>query len=213
MRSLLRNGSVWLILAMLVLVGRSLSGPKQSTVPKCRIALINLEQVLKESAKLASFAKENQKHLEPLQSKAKMIEAKIVSLTTSLAKKDLGKEKRLELETQLTENQHILKEITKETKDLAAQQTKEQEVRLYKDISGVAKRYTKQHDLDLIFHYKDKLVNDPDYFGPANVSRKIEAGALIPLYIRDGLDISNEIISLLNEANYQETKGDDKSKP
>jgi Skp family chaperone for outer membrane proteins len=206
MRSLFRNSGVWLFVGMLFVVGPSLSEPKEAPPPCNRIGLINLMQLFKRYAKKPSFFEENKKLLEPYQSKARLILVQIEVHQKALQTENLAEEKRTELETNLIEYQSQFEEITKVAKKLFEANTEKQLVLCYKDISAVAKRYAVEHDLDLIVHYNDFLVDEPNYFGSTNVSRKIKARSLIPMHLPEGVDITNEMIAILNEAYRSEGK-------
>src|SRR5262249_46507016 len=68
---------------------------------------------------------------------------------------------------------------------------------LYGDVQAAARRYAQAHDLDLVLHYND-AVDARDYWSGANLARKMQAGALMPLYAAPGMDISKEVIAALN---------------
>ncbi len=55
------------------------------------------------------------------------------------------------------------------------------------------------HGFDLVVHYNDVPADSAEFFSPVNVSRKIQAGAFIPLYIAPGMDITQEVVTALNE--------------
>jgi Skp family chaperone for outer membrane proteins len=210
MRSMIRNGGVLLLFGMLVVVGPILSEPKPSTTPKSRIALVNLMQLVKGSTKVRSFMEVNKKYLQPLQDQAKKLVIQINGQTKELENKELSRDRRTELETQLTESKSKFDKLAEEAKAAFRKKNDEQLVIVYKEITETANRYARQHDFDMIFHYNDFPADTPDYFGLVNVTRKMQAGAAMPLYIRDGVEITDELIAILNDAFRAETKPDDK---
>ena len=52
-------------------------------------------------------------------------------------------------------------------------------------------------NFELVLHYNDALTNE-DYWSPANIMRKMQAGACMPLYAMPGMDISGPIVQTLN---------------
>ena len=82
MRSLLRTGGVFLVLGMLVLVGQSLSQPRQPQTHPTRMALVNLAQVFKGYERVAAFSADNKKMLEPYSEKAKAVQKQIEALAS-----------------------------------------------------------------------------------------------------------------------------------
>jgi Skp family chaperone for outer membrane proteins len=74
-----------------------------------------------------------------------------------------------------------------------------QMVQLYKEVMDAAQRYAVAHNFELVLHYNDALTNE-DYWSPANVMRKMQAGACMPLYAMPGMDISTPVVQTLNAA-------------
>jgi Skp family chaperone for outer membrane proteins len=210
---MLRTGGVLLFVGMLVVVGKSLSEPQVPPAPKSRIALINLAQVFKGYAKVACFNNETKKLIEPLKIKAKRIQIQIDAHTRELETKEMSDDQRAELDMQLTEYKRKVEDIHNEAKRAFTKKNEEQMVILYKEVSELATRYAKQHDLDLVFNYNDVPMEDPTYFNPANIHRKLQTSTVFPMYIREGMDITNEIIAHLNDAYRAETKTEDIEEP
>ncbi|HEY7428872.1 MAG TPA: hypothetical protein VH682_31870, partial [Gemmataceae bacterium] len=46
-------------------------------------------------------------------------------------------------------------------------------------------------------HYND-AVTPEDFMSPQNIARKLNTGALMPLYAAPGMDISQEVVNMLN---------------
>jgi hypothetical protein len=68
---------------------------------------------------------------------------------------------------------------------------------LYMDVRNVVDRYAQAHGFDMVLHYND-AVEQQDYWSAQNIARKMQAGALVPMYFAAGLDISGNIIATLN---------------
>jgi Skp family chaperone for outer membrane proteins len=208
MRSLLRVGSVLLILGMLVLVGRSWSDTKPPPAPRTRIALINLAQVIKQYEKIAVFQAEVKELLEPFQGKAKGIQKQIEVHTKELQQTDLQPDKRMQLEKNLRNFQRQLEDLNAEAKAFWAKKNDEQMLIFYKEVMDAAQRYARAHDFDLVMHYNDATPEMPEYWHPSNVSRKIQAGACVVMDVAPGMEITKEIVAALNDKYRANKKSD-----
>ncbi len=68
---------------------------------------------------------------------------------------------------------------------------------LYMDVLEAAQRYAISHEFDMVLHYNDAVTKE-DYFSAMNIARKVQTGALMPLYAAPGMDISTEVVHMLN---------------
>src|SRR5207253_585303 len=75
-------------------------------------------------------------------------------------------------------------------------------VALYKKVRDAAARYAKAHNFDLVMHYTDAAPDDKDYFSPANVARRFQAGTSMPLYWKPDMDISKPVVDALNAVHH-----------
>jgi Skp family chaperone for outer membrane proteins len=191
MKGLLRAGSVCLILGALLLAGRSWSETKkEARRPRSRIALLNLSHVIRNYDKFKNYQKAMKAAVAPFSAKEKAIRAEL---------EKLNKE---EFEVARTARRGALQQELEDLKNkfqttMARKQGKQLKT-LYKDIQEAARRYAQAHDIELVLHYNDAS-DKKDYWSEANVARKMQAGACMPLYAADGLDISKEILTMLNE--------------
>jgi hypothetical protein len=65
------------------------------------------------------------------------------------------------------------------------------------DVEAATRRYAKANDLELVLHYNDAVTTE-EVWSPKSIARKAQAGALMPLYAAEGLDITKEIVAALN---------------
>ena len=49
----------------------------------------------------------------------------------------------------------------------------------------------------MVLHYNDAVTQE-DYNSEVNISRKMQAGALMPIYMAPGVDVSMDIVKALN---------------
>jgi Skp family chaperone for outer membrane proteins len=164
--------------------------------PRTRIALLNMTYVMKYYPKFTAYQNELKQTLQPFQDKDKGLraQAETIAKDMSIPGKD-----QLTLE-KLTKD---LKDIKRgiEDNDQAARlvlskRSDEQMKVLYLDVVDAASRYARAHDFELVLHYNDAVTRE-DFLSPANIGRKLQNGALTPLYAVPGLDISREVVENL----------------
>jgi Skp family chaperone for outer membrane proteins len=201
MNGLLRAGSVAVIVGALVFAGRSFSETKKPPVPpRTRIAMFNLSAVVKAFEKYQSFQAEIQEDIARFKKQDADIREEVQDLTKALEDKTLPEEQRKESEKKLTSLKRAIEDNNAEAKALLGKKSDEQMVLLYKEVSKAAEQYAKSHDIELVMHYNDAdRKNDAEYSSAANVARKMQAGAFMPMYATPGIDITAELALALNK--------------
>jgi Skp family chaperone for outer membrane proteins len=76
--------------------------------------------------------------------------------------------------------------------------TEEDMKTLYKDVTEVTREVANARGFDLVLQYNDATTLE-DFMSSQNIARKLQTGALMPLSAVDGMDISEEIVTLLNK--------------
>jgi Skp family chaperone for outer membrane proteins len=163
--------------------------------PRTRIALLNLTYVLKNYEKFKTFQEEIKKAFEPFQKKdqAKKAEAEVLTKEAQTA----NETRREEIARQLKAIQREVEDNNAAAKQYLGKKEGEQMKILYLDIMDIAGRYARAHDFELVLHYNDATTQE-DFLSIPNIFRKLQAGALMPLYAVQGLDISKEVVGALN---------------
>jgi hypothetical protein len=73
-------------------------------------------------------------------------------------------------------------------------------VQIYREIQDAVSRYAVTNGIHIVYQYIDG-VNETEIFMPGNIDRKMKlcaSGGIAPIYIAAGLDISGEVVRLLN---------------
>jgi Skp family chaperone for outer membrane proteins len=174
--------------------------PQASAEPRTRIALLNLGHVVKNYRKFQQFQEELKKAVEPYQLKDKQYRQQIEAHAKALQDPAKSQAEKEVLEKNLRTYQRQLEDNANEVKTFVGKKNDDQMVILYREVQEVAQRYAVSHGFELVLHYNDALPNTPDYYTPMNVARKMQAGACVPLYAANGMDISNPLIQTLNNA-------------
>jgi Skp family chaperone for outer membrane proteins len=205
MRGLLRVGLLVLVLAAVALAGRAWSEPRPAPRPKTHVGLVNLAHTLRSYEKFKAYQVELKGAIRPFQEKELELKKRVDELLREAREGEVSAEKREKLEEALKGLQRAHENLKKDFQKAMGKKQEEQLVALYKDIDAAVRTHAKAHDLELVMHYSDGHT-DAERWAPANVTRKIQAGAAMPLYVAPGIDITEAVIRDLNE-NYKKRKG------
>jgi Skp family chaperone for outer membrane proteins len=110
------------------------------------------------------------------------------------------------LERDIRAEQRKMEEDQQEAKQRIAKLSDERTVALYKKVREAAARYATAHNIDLVLHYSDVTPDDPSFDSPMNITRKMQAGSVMPLYWRGEMDISKAVVAAMN-AQYRSAAG------
>jgi Skp family chaperone for outer membrane proteins len=188
-----------LVLAALVYgsrVGSQAAPPKPA--PRPRIALLNLTYVVKNYKKFETFQHEIKKAIEPYQQRDANLKAKVEAVAKQAQDEDLAEKKKEALSERLKLLQRQVEDNNTAAKKFLSEKGDKTMKVLYEDIQQEATRFAKANDIDLLLHYGDATTKE-DLESPENIQRKLQAGALLPLFAAEGLDVSKPIVEALNE--------------
>jgi Skp family chaperone for outer membrane proteins len=167
--------------------------------PKTRVGLVNLAHVIKKYKKFYAFQEELKNAIDPFHKRDEALKQKVDDLTKESKAPMTSDDRREEIARlikQATDDATANKQ--KASVVLTAKQEAQMKV-LYTEIREAVRRHAESHGLEVVMHYQDAV--DPKELDSAqNISRKMTAGAAIPVYIAPGVDISEEIIVALNTA-------------
>jgi Skp family chaperone for outer membrane proteins len=199
MRDLLRVGGVLLILGALTLAGHSRSDSGAAAPrPRTRIAILNLSYVVKNYDKFKTFQEELKKTVEPYQAKDTAWKAEGKKLAKDMGLPATTAQRREEIEKRLKELQRLIEDNKAEVQKIVVKKQEEQDKVLHRDVQAAARRHARAKDLELVLHYNDAVTIE-EFWSPRSIAPRMQAGALVPLYVAEGIDISKEIVAALNK--------------
>jgi Skp family chaperone for outer membrane proteins len=195
-------GSVVVAVAVLVGAGRLWAEGKDKKPAKpadsgTRIALVNLTYVVKNYEKYKHFQEDIKKVLAPFQETEKELRKEAEGLSKQITP-NTPAEERTEIEGKLKDLQRQLEDNNAKAKRVLSKKSDEQLKIIYADLTEAAQRYAVGHNFDLVLHYNDATTKE-EILSSQNIARKIQTGALVPLYAAPGMDISVELVKNLNE--------------
>lgn len=168
--------------------------------PRTRVALFNLNLVIKEYHRYQEFQKSMKKEGEMHQKAIADRTNRIKKITDDIAI-ELDDAKKQELQKQALKIRREVEDITAQARRDLARKGSEAMVVIYKDVRKAARVHAKAHRFDLVLHYEE-ATTDAEMDTAKNIMRKMNAGGAVPLFFRQELDISKPVIKALNE-NYR----------
>jgi Skp family chaperone for outer membrane proteins len=165
--------------------------------PRTRIALLNMTYVMKWYGKFKTYQDELKQLLQPAQDKDKSLRAQAEQIAKDMALPGKTNDEITKMQKDLREIKRAIEDNDQSARLLLTKRSDEQMKVLYLDVVDAASRYARAHDFELVLHYNDAVTKE-DFYSPANIGRKLQNGALMPLYAVQGLDISKEVVENLN---------------
>jgi RNA polymerase sigma factor (sigma-70 family) len=163
-----------------------------------RIGLIHLNRVLKGSKKFQALQAEQNALTRQTQQRLNAWHQEIQRYQALLADPAVTADQRDQAERDKRHLQRQVEDETQATKTKLNKLMDDALGRLYREVLQVAQRIASVRGLELVMFYND-AVTEADFFQPANLQRKMmQPGALMPMVVAPGMDISDAILEALN---------------
>jgi uncharacterized protein with WD repeat/Skp family chaperone for outer membrane proteins len=206
MKHIIRGG-IGVFLALTLTASSWAAAPAHvpAAKPGTKVAIVNLTYVIKNYQKFKKFQEEIKDAVLPYQEKDSAYKAEGEKLAAEAKDDKTTLFRRREIENRIEElNKAIASNKKTAEKDLTTVQHKQLKV-LYMDVEEAARRYARENKIDLVLHYNDAATTK-DLYSEQNIARKMQAGALMPLFAAPGVDISKDLLTVLNDKYKQALK-------
>jgi Skp family chaperone for outer membrane proteins len=187
-------------LGVAVFVGTRLSAQQpQAAAPqplRTRVGLVNLPHVIKSYLKYQSFEREWQQEYQGFEKVYESKRVLMAQLQNDMAKQtdQAGRDR---VENQAKGIQREMQDMGEEAKRKLSKKRDDQAVIIYKEIEAAVQAFARANDLEMVMHYNE-AITPADMYNPTNIQRKLQLGALFPMYTSNGMDITQWIIQMLN---------------
>jgi Skp family chaperone for outer membrane proteins len=171
--------------------------PVRAAEPRTRVALINLAYVVEHDDECKALREAVKKEMTIFQDREKASRDKIEEMSKELSIPGLPAHKREALERALRAERRKMEDLQEEARRKLSRMNDDQTVALYKKVREAATRYAQAHAFELVLQYSEPG-READLDSPANVLRKMQSAGCSPLYAAPGIDISKEIVAVLN---------------
>jgi RNA polymerase sigma factor (sigma-70 family) len=168
--------------------------------PQSRIGLINMARVLKGSRKIQALqadlrarTQEAQQKLDVLKKQVQQYQADCDQPTTPLGMREQLAQKVRQLRREIEdESERARARMTRANGDVLTA--------AYREVEEVANRIAKAKGIELVLFYSDAVTQE-DFYNPDSLQRKLShPGALVPMMVAPGMDITEAVTEALNRA-------------
>jgi Skp family chaperone for outer membrane proteins len=176
------------------------AGGQPAAPPTLRtpVRIVNMSRVVKDYNRWKNFQHEykmayTKEYEEKVQGKKKMLEgyaAKLQDPKTPPAEKEEATKQGRKLEAEM-------KLISDEAKEKLGKMQADMFIKIYKEVEEATGQFARSAGVELVLFYSD-ATEEPDLHAMGNIERKLGNGAFMPLYAAPGMDISPNILNILN---------------
>jgi RNA polymerase sigma factor (sigma-70 family) len=167
---------------------------------RTRVALLNMSYVIKNYNEFKALQEAVKKQATFYKDRVDVARGRIDRWSKELATPGLTADAKVGLEMDIRAERRKMEDDMQEAKQKMAKLSDDQTIVLYRKVQEAVERYARAYDIDLVLHYNDATPDNKDYYNPANVARKMQAGSFTPLYWKAGMDISKAVVAMLNQA-------------
>jgi Skp family chaperone for outer membrane proteins len=171
--------------------------PQTAPTPKTKVAIINLQYVVKSYDRWKQFEDEYKRNYKGYDEQFEQIKKQGLELKARLEKMRADDPEGDNIKRQLKDLDRKVQDLGDNAKKQLLQLQDNMSVQIYAQVEEAVSVYAKANDLDLVLQYNDG-VQGPELHNAQNIQRKMQTGALMPIYSVNGMDISNYIIYMLN---------------
>jgi Skp family chaperone for outer membrane proteins len=170
-----------------------------STAPPVRtkIALINLQSVIKQYEKWQTFEGSLKTEVQKFNKDFEQRKAKALEVKAQF-EKTVDEAARDQLQNQLRTLDRELQDFGEGAKKALGKYHDEAAVQIYREVQSAVAAYARANDIELVMQYND-VIAEAELFHPANVARKLQTPSCMPIYVTEGMDITNVIANNLNQ--------------
>ncbi|GIW79910.1 MAG: hypothetical protein KatS3mg105_1717 [Gemmatales bacterium] len=193
--------SIGLIAGMALVFGaasesKAQSSPQYSRGPVTRVALINLGQVFKNYKKFQNGQESIRQQQTAFEAEMNRLQSQATAKQNELRNPNTSAQRREQLEKELRDLKREMQDKVDEARKKVGQMQFDLLVKTYKEVQVAVERLARSRNIEMVLHYTDAI--DEDAYLPQFFQRKMANGALQPMYIAPGLDITTDVYTMLN---------------
>ena len=167
-----------------------------AAAPTCKIAVINLQKVIKDYVKFQNVQKEMKDKSEFYRQQVDALNAKAKSLQAEGEKPTATADQREVLGRQIKDLQRQVQDKTEEANGAMQKLHFDRMVTTYKEVQDAVGAYARVRGIELVMHYQDGI--DSEQWTPTFFSRRLTNTACQPIYMAPGVDVTVPVTQMLN---------------
>ena len=197
MKGILQVVAALLLLNVAALTLWSRAAPPPPVARPTRVAVFDLTRVIKNYDKYKAYQIELAKKMDPFQKRDRELKEEGGKLAEEANEVNLTADLRALIEKKLTKLQRKIEDNKTEAQAVLVKAQERQLVSLYTDVEAVARRIAKQRGYDLVMHYNG--APGKEEWSAQSITRKTQAGPLVPIFVEPNLDLSDAILIELHK--------------
>jgi Skp family chaperone for outer membrane proteins len=178
--------------------GQGAAGGAAAQPQRSKIALINIAKVLKEykraNAQGQEIATKRKQYLDQVNALRTAINDKNKQIADPKTPQDV-KER---LQREMVQANRQIEDIDRTAQKELGEVSNNTIVKVYSEITEITKAFAEAYGFELVLAYPD-ATSTTEASTPVVAQLKLQTPALMPFYVRPGIDISDSVIKALNE--------------
>jgi RNA polymerase sigma factor (sigma-70 family) len=177
---------------------RALAPPGGARPLQTRIGLINLTRVLKGSKKFQAAQADLRARMEQAQQKLDALRKQAQKSQAESDDPATPPGRREQSEWQLRRLKKEMEDEEQRARGMMDKMSGDALTAMYREVEDAAHRLANANGLELVLFYND-AVTEADFYNPKALERKLsQPGALMPMVVSPGMDITAAVIDVLN---------------
>jgi Skp family chaperone for outer membrane proteins len=164
---------------------------------RTRIAVVNLQQVIKQYRKWNDFEESYKKAYGYYNAEYERKKALALDYKNQLDKAT-DEALRDKLQKQLKDLEREVQDLGETAKKQLSKMRDDAAVQIYREVEQAVDAFARANDIEMVLHFNDAVVA-ADLYHPANIQRKLQTGACMPMYTAPGMNITDTIALMLNQ--------------
>jgi Skp family chaperone for outer membrane proteins len=167
-------------------------------IPKTKIAILNLQHVVKNYEKWKVFENEYKQQYKGFDEQFENIKKQGLALKDRLSKMPADSPDAEPIKAQLKLMDRQVQDLGDNAKQKLLKLQDDMSIHIYTEVEAAVGAYAKANDIDLVMQFNDGIL-PTERTNPQNIQRKMQTGACMPMYSVPGMDVSETIIIMLND--------------
>lgn len=178
-------------------VPASATAPNSPAMPGTRVAVVNINSVLKNYLKAQYLNNSIKNEVQGYATQMNKIKEEVAKNQAEIAKPTTTTPQREQMERAVVALNRQLQDLDNDARKKITSKQGEIATAIYREIETVVDAVAKTNNFDLVLSYPDATTKEEMYVVD-NVVRKMASQAAIPLYYKPHIDLTNAVIATLN---------------
>ena len=170
-----------------------------SSLPGTRVAVVNINKVLKEYQKAQSLNNSIKAEVQQFAGRMEAKRKQLTDLQNELTKPGLTQPQRETIEKQILGVQRELQDIDNEARKTIGKKQGDIAVQIFREIEMVIQAVATSNGFDLVLSYPDATAPE-EMYTQDNIVRKLASQAAMPLFYKPHIDLTSAVIVTLNRS-------------